>query len=135
MRSMVDRRTFLIGIGALTASPRHLFAQEGPKLVILPKGITSPVQFTGFKNPHKDVSLEGWLLCNGATVSRTVYKELFRVIETRFGAGDGVSTFSLPNSPVEYHSARLVKGAAICPSDRLGLPAGVIMEFNADSNI
>ncbi len=80
------------------------------------------------------MSLEGWLLCNGALASRTVYDELFLAIKARIGVGDGVSTFTLPNLPLKYHSERLVKGAGICPSYRLGVPAGVMMSFNTDSN-
>jgi microcystin-dependent protein len=38
-----------------------------------------------------------WLLCNGATVSRTTYATLFSVIGTTYGAGDGSTTFVLPN--------------------------------------
>ena len=40
---------------------------------------------------------EGWLLCNGATVSRTTYSRLFAKIGTKYGAGDGSTTFTLPN--------------------------------------
>lgn len=40
---------------------------------------------------------EGWLICNGASVSRTVYAKLFAAIGTKFGAGDGSTTFTLPN--------------------------------------
>lgn len=40
---------------------------------------------------------EGWLLCNGAKVSRTTYAALFSAIGTRFGAGDGSTTFTLPD--------------------------------------
>lgn len=39
----------------------------------------------------------GWLLCNGSNVSRTEYAALFAAIGTRFGAGDGKTTFTLPN--------------------------------------
>ena len=39
----------------------------------------------------------GYLLCNGATVSRTAYAALFAVIGTTFGAGDGSTTFNLPD--------------------------------------
>lgn len=39
-----------------------------------------------------------WLLCNGAAVSRTTYADLFTVLGTRYGAGDGSTTFNLPNS-------------------------------------
>ena len=40
---------------------------------------------------------DGWLLCNGSAVSRTTYADLFAVIGTRFGAGNGSTTFNLPN--------------------------------------
>jgi microcystin-dependent protein len=39
----------------------------------------------------------GWMLCNGAVVSRTTYSELFAAIGTTYGAGDGTTTFSVPD--------------------------------------
>lgn len=39
----------------------------------------------------------GYLVCNGAAVSRTTYANLFQAIGTRFGAGDGATTFNLPD--------------------------------------
>lgn len=39
----------------------------------------------------------GFLLCTGAAVSRTIYAALFAVIGTTFGAGDGSTTFNLPD--------------------------------------
>ena len=39
----------------------------------------------------------GYLICNGAAVSRTTYAALFKVIGTTWGAGDGNTTFNLPN--------------------------------------
>lgn len=39
----------------------------------------------------------GYLLCDGAAVSRTTYAALFAVIGSTFGAGDGSTTFNLPN--------------------------------------
>lgn len=40
---------------------------------------------------------DGFLLCNGAAVSRTTYAALFSAIGTTYGAGNGSSTFALPN--------------------------------------
>ena len=37
-----------------------------------------------------------YLLCNGAAVSRTTYRQLFAVIGTTWGAGDGSTTFNVP---------------------------------------
>ena len=39
----------------------------------------------------------GWLVCNGAAVSRTAYAALFSVIGTTYGAGDTSTTFNLPS--------------------------------------
>ena len=39
----------------------------------------------------------GYLLCNGAAVSRTTYSALYAVLGTTFGSGDGSTTFNLPN--------------------------------------
>ncbi len=45
---------------------------------------------------------EGYLPANGAAVSRTAYARLFAVIGTTFGAGDGGSTFNLPDLRGEF---------------------------------
>lgn len=39
----------------------------------------------------------GWLLCNGSAVSRSTYSDLFAVISSDFGSGDGSTTFNVPN--------------------------------------
>ena len=54
----------------------------------VPSGVMVP--FAGTNVP------DGWLLCNGAEVSRTTYASLFAAIGTKWGEGDGVSTFTLP---------------------------------------
>lgn len=38
-----------------------------------------------------------WKICDGSEVSRTTYADLFTVIGTSYGAGDGSTTFNLPN--------------------------------------
>lgn len=40
---------------------------------------------------------DGFLLCNGSSYSRTAYPELFAAIGTTWGAGDGSTTFNVPN--------------------------------------
>jgi microcystin-dependent protein len=39
----------------------------------------------------------GFLECNGQTVSRSTYSALFAVVGTTYGAGDGSSTFLVPD--------------------------------------
>ena len=49
---------------------------------------------------------EGWLLCDGRAVSRTEYADLFALLGTTYGAGDGSTTFNLPDfkqrTPIGY---------------------------------
>lgn len=131
---MLDRRGVLVGVATLLSSMSLALAQSNtPKLFILAKGVTSPVRFITLSSTLTNISLEGFLVCNGAAVSRTDYKELFEAVETRYGAGDGVSTFALPNYPVQYRSDCPIKGMAICPSRRLGLPVGVVAPFDTDN--
>lgn len=39
----------------------------------------------------------GWMLCDGAAISRTTYAELFAAIGTTYGIGDGTTTFNVPD--------------------------------------
>jgi microcystin-dependent protein len=59
------------------------FAQAVPPGMIVDYGGTTPPG--------------GWLLCDGATVGRTTYKALFAAIGVLYGAGDGSTTFALPD--------------------------------------
>jgi len=49
------------------------------------------VEFAGSTAPN------GWLLCNGDAISRETYSDLFSIIGTTFGEGDGSTTFNLPD--------------------------------------
>lgn len=40
---------------------------------------------------------DNWFICEGQAISRTEYSELFEVIGTTYGTGDGKTTFNLPN--------------------------------------
>jgi microcystin-dependent protein len=44
----------------------------------------------------------GWLLCDGSAVSRAAYPALFTAIGTLWGAGDGSTTFNLPDGRGEF---------------------------------
>lgn len=44
----------------------------------------------------------GWLLCDGAAVSRTTYAALFAAISTTWGVGDGSTTFNVPDFPNNF---------------------------------
>jgi microcystin-dependent protein len=54
----------------------------------------TPGVISGFAGPGP--APFGYLICNGAAVSRTTYSDLFLAIGTTWGAGDGLTTFNLP---------------------------------------
>ena len=72
---------------------------------------------TGMVVPYAGaVAPDGWLLCQGQAVSRTTYAQLFSVIGTTYGSGDGSTTFNLPD----------MRGRVAVGSDaNLGAAAGV----------
>ncbi len=39
----------------------------------------------------------GWLMCDGSAISRAAYSDLFAAIGTKYGIGDGSTTFNLPD--------------------------------------
>ena len=67
----------------------HDGSTVGGKVVSAPTGAF--MAFAGSSAP------EGWLVCDGSAVSRTTYADLFAVIGTTYGDGDGNTTFNLPD--------------------------------------
>ena len=57
-----------------------------------------------------------WLFCDGSAVSRTTYKDLFDVIGTTYGTGNGNTTFNLPDFrarfPMGSNGGSLTAGGA-----------------------
>lgn len=53
---------------------------------------------TGVMMPYGGTTAPtGWLLCDGSAVSRTTYSALFTTLGVAYGAGDGSTTFNLPD--------------------------------------
>ena len=80
------------GVGALpsegTAADANKLGGHSPQWW-MPTGMVVP--YAGAAAP------DGWLLCQGQAVSRTTYAQLFSVIGTTYGSGDGSTTFNLPD--------------------------------------
>jgi microcystin-dependent protein len=55
----------------------------------IPAGILTA--FAGSSAP------DGWLICDGSEISRTVYADLFSAIGITYGSGDGSTSFNLPD--------------------------------------
>ena len=62
---------------------------------------TNAASFVGdvrnFAGPAASIP-SGWLLCDGSAVSRATYASLFAIIGTTYGAGNGTTTFNLPDA-------------------------------------
>ena len=68
-----------------------LDAQFNGKVNLWLSPIGSVIQYAGAVEP------DGWFICNGRELSRTVYADLFDVIGTTYGDGDGSTTFNIPD--------------------------------------
>ena len=82
------------GVSSVVKAPTDLeywtkVSTQNDLTSLLPAG--SIIPFAGSSIPT------GYLLCNGAAVSRTTYADLFKAISTLYGAGDGSTTFNLPD--------------------------------------
>lgn len=73
----------------------------------------------------------GWLLCDGSAVSRTTYAKLYAVIGTKYGAGNGSTTFNLPNLTNRFIQGNTTAGTVM----NAGLPniTGTVEQFFARS--
>lgn len=74
----------------------------------------------------------GYLLCNGAAVSRATYAALFAILGTIYGAGDGSTTFNLPDSvgrtPVGPGTGTATDATAWALGDRRGTETHTLVE-------
>jgi|GEM_PF-1107904 len=62
----------------------------------------------------------GFLICDGSEISRTTYADLFAVIGTTFGVGNGSTTFNLPD----------MRGRVVGGANDAGLPNGETGSFS-----
>ena len=91
--SVTDEILNVIRAGGLTPSETQVnqLLQAIQQLA----AIGSPTGMIAFI--HSTDVPDGWLLCNGAAVSRTTYANLFAKIGVKYGSGNGSTTFNLPN--------------------------------------
>jgi microcystin-dependent protein len=64
-------------------------AKLNSSVILVPTGAVMPFAM--------NAAPSGWLAANGSAVSRTTYADLFAAIGTTYGAGNGSTTFTLPD--------------------------------------
>ena len=84
---------------------------------VIPTGMISP--YAGGSAPT------GFLLCFGQAVSRSTYSDLFAVVSATYGAGDGSSTFNIPD----------LRGRVVAGQDDMGGTAVSILTSAAAGGI
>jgi microcystin-dependent protein len=101
----ITRKTFLTNALSLVTGGTVTSITAGANMVVSSVGsptqnITVSFSLPGMIVPFAGLDAKvptGWLFCNGQIVSRTTYSALFSVISTTYGAGDGSTTFTLPD--------------------------------------
>lgn len=88
-------------VGINSTSPTYELDVDGTvnATSFIGNGILRPGSIIYFASSSQP---EGYLKANGAAVSRTTYANLFAIIGTTYGAGDGSTTFNLPDLRGEF---------------------------------
>ena len=95
----IDTNLDEVALGvAITNKPIHYNGIKLPTAGIPQSDIDGGVDFVGdYKISARTANHGKWLLCDESEISRTTYSDLFAILGTAFGVGDGSTTFNLPN--------------------------------------
>ena len=119
----------LWGLGIATTAEAQDMTNDTQALT--PKKLKDALDFLGmapagtevmFAGPLANIPV-GWLLEDGSTISRTTYARLFAAIGTTYGAGNGTTTFALPDARGEFIRA-MDNGRGVDPGRALGSAQG-----------
>lgn len=79
--------------------------------VLTAAGLNQAVVPTGGLLPYAGSSAPaGFLLCDGSAVSRSTYADLFAVLSTTYGAGNGTTTFNVPDLRQKFPMGKAASG-------------------------
>ena len=117
--------TVIETMAPVTASLLPMASVQGADVImsVTPPGAAMNAALAGTIMPWPSANVPaGWLACDGRAVSRAEYDGLFAVIGTIYGAGDGITTFNVPD----------LRGRAIVGLDDMGSgAANVISDVRA----
>jgi len=93
----------LIAAIVIVAATTPASAEEITLTTVMPPTLTptgSIVMWAG-SGATADIPV-GWMLCDGSAISRTDYSPLFAIVGEIYGAGDGATTFNIPNLTARF---------------------------------
>lgn len=98
----VTIKTTAVGSAGVTSvqGKRIIVFSDGTDIKTADNGIVDPLFLvpTGAIIPYAGTSTpSAWIFCDGSAVSRSTYSSLFSAIGTTWGAGDGLTTFNVPD--------------------------------------
>lgn len=80
-----------------------------------------------YKPSARTADHPGWLLCDGRQVSRSTYADLYNIVGTTYGSGDGSTTFNIPDLQGRFLLGKATSGTG----DALGETGGAIDHTHA----
>lgn len=86
-----------VGANVSGTGPQGPMGNPGPAGPAGPQGMQGVAPSGAIMMFGAGTAPAGWLICDGSLVGRTQFPNLFNVISTLYGAGDGTSTFALPD--------------------------------------
>ena len=108
LTTSADKLIYATGTDAFSLTPLTVFARSflddsSQSEFLATVGAIASSMIIGMVSAFARSSApSGFLKCNGAAISRTSYAALFAVIGTTFGAGDGSTTFNVPDLRGEF---------------------------------
>ena len=112
--------TAFVSSGTVAATA---FVSSGSTVIDTNNNLLNILNLIAIVIPYAGASAPtGWILCYGQGISRTIYAALFAVISTKYGTGDGSTTFNVPD----------MRGRLAAGLDNMGgVAASRITQFSA----
>ncbi len=125
LSSIEDMTNFMKLLNKKGLNAEHIRAILGQSIETVPIGTILPYSANEQEPPAS------FLFCDGSAVSRSIYSELFNIIGTIYGEGDGSTTFNLPNLINKFIEGSATAGTSIAA----GLPniSGTTTSFSGNN--
>ena len=98
----VDLVGGVIKIDTVSLSNASMDANTQMAGVNLSTQISSAVPAGTIQSHAASSAPSGWLICDGSAISRTTYSDLYSIVGTTWGSGDGSTTFAIPDLRGEF---------------------------------